>query len=321
MRVGVVGRIAWVVGVLLVFAPMPQAAVVIYRETFGTAATADPGLPTTFDWSVHSSATGTFRSVGSGVTNQANVSVSGAAPTYNSKPTMLLNVNAGEPTSFPLDTNADTIPDSNARGVAYISGTAWGANSADRRALVWTPEYSFNPADYVAGSIKFSWHQGNGNALDALNLAVRIGGQWYVSKSGFTNTAVTAIGNFPLGDDSGNGGTAHGSELKSLAFTTAASDWNLLTFDGTFDATTDTGVTSTVGLALGAAAASDLPGGPITAFGIFSNDPQITGAGNRRFDTFTIEGDAVPEPGALLASLVALPLLLRGRARRVGAAI
>jgi hypothetical protein len=249
------------------FAAAPAArADVIYRETFGHNAAADPG-PALFDWTVHSGLSGTWRNVGSAVTNQANVNATGGT-TFNgvtganSNPYDLLNVNAGEPTVHQFDTNGDTVPDSNPRGFAYVSGTAWGATSAERRALYWTPEFSFNPANYVAGSIVFSWRQGNANQLDTLSPAVRIGSQWYVATETFTNAPVV-ITTF-----------ASAAELKEFTFTRSASAWNLLDFDGTYDTTTDTGTPSTNGLSVGLPLAAELPAGPVTAFGLFSNDPR-----------------------------------------------
>jgi hypothetical protein len=297
-------------------ASLADAGTVIYRETFGHSVTnagtgQDPG-PAMFDWAVHSSASGTWRQVAAGVTNQANVNATGgvtltATPANivgaNSKPYDLLNVNAGEPTTYPFDTNGDSVPDLNPRGVAYISGTAWGATSADRRCLYWTPEYSVDPSAYPQG-LKFSWYQGNGNVNDEISLAIRIGLQWYVSNTRFKNSVAIALNNTATG-------FAQGAELKEFAYTTNASAWSLLTFDGVYDTITDLGVNSAVGLAVGGAPGSNLSG-VINAFGLYSHDPATTGAANRRFDTFQIE--TIPEPTtAMLALLCGCALLARRR--------
>jgi hypothetical protein len=281
---------------------------VIYRETFGHAVTGttDPG-PAVFDWAVHSGPNGIWRNVAAGSTNQANVNASGGRTVTvynsgsgvnqagcNSREDTYLNVNAGGPNSYLYDTTDDGISLNNAniRGNAYVAATntSWSASgtssptSQERRCLYWTPEFSLNPADYAAGSIKFSWFQGNQNVLDPIHLAVRIGTQWFVQTSGTTNSTSVTLATF-----------FSASELKTVNFSTAAAGWSTLNFDGTYDTVADTGTNSTdpgsggMGLSIGAAAASDLPAGAITAFGLLSNDPQTTGAGNRRFDSFTIE--------------------------------
>jgi len=278
---------------------------IIYRETFGHSVpnVLDPG-PASADWAVHSGPSGIWRNVGVGTTNQANINASGgrtvtvfnsgsgvAQAGCNSRDDDMLNVNAGEPTAYTYDTIDDGIALNNAnlRGNAYIAGTsnAWSASgttaptSQERRALLWTPEYSFNPANYAPGSIKFSWYQGNQNVLDPMHLSIRIGSQWFVQTNGITNTNSVTLANF-----------FSNAELKEVPFSTAATGWSALNFDGNYDTVMDVGTDSsaTAGLSIGAAMSTDLPAGAITGFGLLSNDPQVTGAGNRRFDSFTIQG-------------------------------
>ena len=248
---------------------------------------------------VHSSSTGTWRSVAAGITNQANVNASGgrsvtvfnsgsgvAQAGCNSRDDDMLNVNAGEPSAYLYDTIDDGIALNNAnlRGNAYISGTAWGGTTDARRCLYWTPEYSVDPANYAPGSLKFSWYQGNGNTTDAPSI-----GHSHHDGAGH-QSVVRYDDRLHQLDAHYAGDLQQRAELKEVPFSTAAAGWTSLVFDGKYDTVTDTGTDSTVGLSLGSPAAADLPAGVITGFGIFSNDPLITGAANRRFDSFTIQG-------------------------------
>jgi hypothetical protein len=303
---------SWSAPLALVVAALawaPARADVLYRETFGNAAAADP-LLSTADWAAHSGDTGTYRPGGGN--DQANInatsgrmlpSPSGPIIAANSNPYDLLNVNAGEPTAFLFDTDGDGTNDSNPRGLVYINGTPWGTTAVARRALVWTPEYSLVPSDYVNGTLLFRWNQGDGNAADQLSPAVRVGSQWYVANERFTTSATALVDFWTV------------SVPKQFTFTRDAAAWSTLNFNGTFDAATDVGADSTAGMSIGTPLTADLPAGTINAFGIFSLDPN-TPFGNRRFDTFTIEGTPIPEPAS--ASVVAIGcglLLARRRAR------
>ena len=196
---------------------------------------------------------------------------------------------------------ADTIGNVNSGPVLGTTPTAYGqgiafASTAAGPVIFWTPEYAtasgtgsgIDPGVYP--DLKFSWYEGNGDTTADLRVAVKVNGQWYVTQQQFLMTAgVANAANFAFGGDDGNGGTSHGSELKSFVYTTNASAWFLLNFDGTFTLGgtpgTGTGASGTV-LTMGAQPASNLSG-VIDAFGLFS---EIVGTGNRRFDTFTITG-------------------------------
>jgi hypothetical protein len=268
-----------------------RGAVVIYREQFGrTVGVGGNQSINQFDWALHGGATATNN-------NGTNTSSNTAG-----KPQNVGNVNAGESTA------------------ALTNGYAFRDTASTL--LFWTPEFSFDPADYEAGSVQFKWYQGNANGNagnsfgtpQSFQLAVQIGGQWYLNNTSFGNTSVIAGGNFQLGDDNGNGDISgnHGAELKTLTFDPTAANWSAFTFDGTFSTSTHTaaaGTTMTAGSVLG----SNLPAGAITAFGLYS--PEAL-AGNRRFDTFTIEATPVPEPAALAGALLGVGLLGRTRRRR-----
>jgi hypothetical protein len=267
--------------VVVLLSNVNASAEVIYRETFGRpgpGTTSNIG-PTNFHWIRYNTA-GTLTSLTGGVNG------GGSAGTEVGRPTDLANVNAGN--------NSDGTSGAYALGWAFMDGTS---------RLAYTPEYSFNPADYQAGSLTFSWYQGNNTSIadNDFRLALQIGGAWYVSSQSFANTAsVTGGGNF---------GTlaagAGGAEFMSLIYDSAAANWLTLDFTGSYNHLDGTTTTSGA-LALGSAAESDLSG-MITGFGLYRN---ATGQ-NARWDSFQIEGILIPEPSSLaLFGLGGLGVLL-----------
>ena len=158
-----------------------------------------------------------------------------------------------------------------ARGIYFISQLEGSPK------LAWTSEFSFNPANYT--SLSFNWRQGNNDMTAAFQLAIRIGGSWFVNNTLFNNDPdyTDGIGFFNAE-----------AQQKTLVYDKAAANWTTLDFDGTWDATTNTGTDSTVPLALGVPAAADLSG-QIDGFGLFSG----IHLGTRRFDTFEIKGTLI----------------------------
>src|SRR5262245_23426709 len=275
------------------------SAATIYRETFGRPAVGSPGTTNTnilgnvFDWPM-------YRTVNANTNLQIQTAADNAAmggvssSTANGKPTDVANINAG--------TNEDGTTGAYGRGIYFISNTTTLSGVTDNGApkFAWTPEFSFDPANY--NNLTFSWYQGDSGTTSQLQLAVRIGGQWYASATGFANTVTSAsITNFNAN-----------AQLMSLAYNPAAANWVTLAFDGTYDASTHTGTDSTLPYALGAAPSSDLSG-PITAFGLLAPNG---GAEIRRFDTFQIDGNLVPEPASLSLALFAFVGLGRMRVRK-----
>jgi len=217
-----------------------------------------------------------------------------SSSTASGKPTDVANINAG--------TNEDGTTGAYARGIYFISNTTTLSGVTDNGApkFAWTPEFSFNPSDYK--NLIFSWYQGDSGTTSQLQLALRIGGQWYVSAAGFANSVTSAsITNFNAN-----------AQLMSLAYSPAAANWLTVAFDGTYDVTTHAGTDSSVPFAIGAAPSSDLSG-PITAFGLLAPN---AGTEIRRFDTFQIDGDLVPEPASLSLALFAFVGLGGVRRRR-----
>jgi PEP-CTERM motif len=261
-------------------------AVNLYRETFGTETVGGQGAALGYDWAVH-------------VNNATSTALDQSA---NTSTVVAINRNANA--SKPGMT--DTIGQVNAGPVvgnvpaAYGAGVAF-ATVANTSVIFWTPEYpartsttGIDPATHPG--LTFSWYQGNANTDGSWRVAIRQNNQWYVTQQTFTNTAaVTNVANFGMGGDDGEGGTAHGSELKSFTYSNDATAWFSLTFDGTFTLGTEPGVggmgTSGTVLALGTQPGSNLTG-MIDAFGMFSDVPGA--AGNRRFDTYTISDSLAP---------------------------
>lgn len=123
----------------------------------------------------------------------------------------------------------------------------------------------------------FSWYQRNTNSTALDRVVVQIGNAWYATSQTFTNTAAAA--------------SAGTFTLESFTFTTAASSWRDLNF------------VAGTSMSLGAVRTADLPTGDITGFGLLTAD---TAGQYQRFDTFTVDGVAVPEPSVVgLLSLAA----------------
>ena len=241
----------------------PARADILYRETFGTSSTARSN-PNAFGWQTFQASGAQYNQIdgnhGIDVTN-----------TFG-RPIDVANVNAG--------------PNQDGTFGAYVGSRYFWNNN---RRLAFTPEYSFNPADYAPGSVVFSFYLGNGNAVantDPVRVAIRIGTTWYVSVQTFTSATIA----------SGSFSTA--AELKTLTFNPAAANWQILNFNGDYNGGGYPGgpaavVTDSSGAMSLSANSTDLSG-TITAFGILyvaaSGDFNTNPSGNIRFDTVQIDG-------------------------------
>lgn len=170
---------------------------------------------------------------------------------------------------------------SNTTGVAFISN----ASSTTYTALFYTDQYVVDRSLYDIDS--FQWYANATTSDTTQRVAIQIDGLWYVS-----STITPGTGSF---------GT----------FSSA----NLYTID--FDTTLWYSLSATVGSTFSISTTSvSLPTGNISAFGLYL-DAGPTGNTYSRFDTFTINATAVPEPGTvgLLGLAACLYLLKRRRTR------
>jgi PEP-CTERM motif len=194
-------------------------------------------------------------------------------------PNNLDNINAGGPAL------------STANGLLFTSGTGASLNNW----IAYTTGYTVNTALTPVQDISFyagSAALGDGS-IPGFRIAVQIDGNWYASTAVLANTvAVSSAANF-------------NSLAQKLTFnwTTAASAWDSLDF------------TPGTSLVLGSTLISDLPGDPITGFGLYSDQEANGGNATRRVDTFQIDS-TVPEPGSVVLALMGVGLLMGLRRSR-----
>jgi hypothetical protein len=265
---------------LAVLSGATSQADVIYRETFGNASSPVARQnPNVFAWQVFNQSGAPLTTVGGNY----------AVDTTAGFPADLSNVNAG----FNSDGSS---------GAVSPGPFFWAASQAGR--LSYTPEYTFNLADY--SSLTFSWYQGNANTTDPFRLALHIGGVWYVSTTAHANT-VSGISGATFGSVAGPN-----AEFMSEIFDPTASHWQILNFDGTYNgggtfggSAASTTASTLGGMFLSANGGGDLSGtvdafgymywNPLTALG----SPSANAGGNVRIDNFQIDAVLVPEPTAL----------------------
>lgn len=231
----------------LFFAPGASAQL-IYSENFGRANGASGSVdPSTYNWSAL------------GGTNSTVTSLSGNTTIF------AVSANTGAPTNAPQVNAGTDLQGTNGLGLLFST-----VNTPNYRYLLWTSEYSFNPADYT--DLTFFWYGGNSQS-STQRLAVQVGGNWYATSNQIFNPP---------------SGVAAGSEFAAEAGNTTV----------TFSTATWVNLTTVGSLQLGSNAT--LPSGNLTAFGVYS---QFTTAGVNRIDTFQIT--AIPEPTTAVALLVA----------------
>jgi hypothetical protein len=272
---------------------------VLYRETFGNASSPVVRVnPNLFGWQV-------FNQTGAALTT---VGGNYAVDTTAGFPANLANVNAG--------LNSD-----GSSGAVSPGPFFWAATQAGRHS--YTPEYSFNISDY--SSLSFSWYQGNANTVDPFRVALHVGGIWYVSTTGFTNS-VSGISGASFGSLAGPN-----AQLMTYNFDGTAANWEILNFDGTYNGGGTFGgpaaaiTASTLGgMFLTATNTSNLTG-TVDAFGyMYWNPATVLGnasanaGGNVRIDNYQIDGVPInaPEPTSFaLLGLAGISALIVRRRR------
>ena len=186
--------------------------------------------------------------------------------------------------------NAGGSAISTANGLAFTSGTGASLNNW----IAYTTYTVVNPSVTPIQDISFyAGSAANGTyGIPGFRIAVEIDGNWYASTEVLANTvAVASAANFNTL-----------AQQETFTWTTAASAWDSLTFvPGT-------------SLVLGSTLTSDLPGDPITAFGLYSDQEPGGGNATRRFDTYQI--DTVPEPSSVVLVLSGLGVLMSLRRSR-----
>jgi hypothetical protein len=172
-------------------------------------------------------------------------------------------------------------------GLLFTSGTG----AANTNWIAYTTGYTVNTTATPIADISF--YAGNAAGAPGYRIAVEIGGNWYASSATLANAvAVSSIGGF-----------AAGAQKVTFNWTTAASAWDSLSF------------TPSSALVLGSTLVSDLPGGNVTGFGLYSDTP-ASGGPTRRVDTFQIDTVPVPEPSSVVLVLSGVGMLMGLRRAR-----
>ena len=270
-------KLVMLAGAILLSAQVVRADVV-YRETFSNTAGAANTNFNFVGWEGYWSPTAQTTDQGNTTGLYNNFGIGSSL----GRPSGLDNVNAGANVG-------------NTNGFAFSSGFL----SVSNNILTYTSEYTVNPAVWSVGSISFySGNTSNNpnayvNNIPTWRIAVQIDGNWYVSSTQLVQTINIANA----------AGFASSGQQLVFNWTTAASAWLNLDF-----------VPGTT-LAVGGPVGSDLPNDPITAFGLYS-DPSVNTNGlwnataTRRWDTFQIDGTAIPEPSTVALVFISLGALL-----------
>jgi hypothetical protein len=228
---------------------------VIYREVFGNGSGA-PGSNAPLN------TVGWFGAWGPTATDSSNPSPNNfGLSAVGGSPTNLDNVNAGGP--------ANSI----SNGFVFVSG----GTPSTTNFIAGTSQYTVDTTQFSISSISF--YAGNTsnavpNGMPGFHIAVQIGGTWYASDQMLVQgTNVSSAANF----HNPPGGASGGAQQLTFNWTTTAGAWDALTFN------------PGVSLALGANTGSALPGGNITASGLYSavitNSAGVPQGTTRRFDT------------------------------------
>jgi hypothetical protein len=202
----------------------------------------------------------------------------------------------GNPTAaVSQDASPATAFDGGTNGVAFF----YYGTENEARAFLMTHTLETAVAQNTP-NLAFDWWYGTQDTQGNVRLAVEIGGNWYLNTTNFSSTTSTATAQMVSQGQNAN-----------VVFDPNAANWADFSFteNSSFD------VLSSV-----TARGSDLPTGDITAFGIYSYNPNTTlNSNNNRFNGTSIDSvQVIPEPSALALVGVALLscALIRRRARR-----
>ncbi len=239
-------------------------ASIIYRNAFGNNSEGYANYASV-GWSAYAA-----NSAAAVVSNRSsnansNVGLSGAG----GNPTNLPNINAGEAASL---TNG------------------FGILRSGQVGLLFTDSFLLNPALLDFDTLSFSWtaaqYKSNISTTNStMRVALRVGGQWYVSNSITVAPAATIpVMMGSTGDQQeaefANYATSYSRDLTTL-------NWFTLNF--------------TVGdvtkpFSIGGSAVTPFPAGSIDGFGLYVTAP---GSGGLFVDTYTLSAEAIPEASTL----------------------
>jgi hypothetical protein len=267
--------------ILLSMQVLTQAQSPIYREVFGNLSTGSNSAPSSVGWAGNWGAIANDASVGDAPAGSFN---NFGVSTALGSPNNLGNINAG-------------VELSQANGLLFVS-------QAGQNFIAYTTGYTVNQTLTPINDISFyaGSTAGADGAIPGFRIAVQQDGNWFASTQLLANSLnVTSAGNFHLAPGSG------GAQQVTFSWTTAASAWDNLSF------------TPGTTLALGGISGG-LNADPITAFGLYSDATDSTGALEttiRRFDTYQIDS-TVPEPSSVVLLLSGVGLLMSLRRSRKG---
>lgn len=147
----------------------------------------------------------------------------------------------------------------------YTGGIALASTSTTEFSAIDQSKYS---------SLTFSWYLSVGATSAKSQLAVDVGGTWYVSKDVFQNSDTVLF--------------ADGGVNKKSLTLSSASGWYQLT------------VSPGSSLAVGTTLYESLPTDNIVAAGLLGTGTATSPSPSIRFDNFEISGTAIPEPTSLI---------------------
>ncbi len=154
--------------------------------------------------------------------------------------------------------------------------------------LLYTEHFSIDPTEFRIDSIE--WYAAGASGPSTMRAAVRIDQQWYVSQ---------AVSLKVMNDSAAFSSNAR---LEVISFQDAL--W--------YELTAEIGSP----FAISTTALNELPTGLVTAFGTLAV-PSSVASSYLRADTYTIRGEAIPEPSSLaMAGMAVAASMLFGRAMR-----
>jgi len=237
----------------------------IYRETFGNDSGSDQGLGYS-DWIGYYGSSATL------------------LPDTGSLRADVTSLDGPSTGSGPINSDLDNNETDNDVTATGFGRLLWPVGGGVSPALVYTEEFVVERDRLQVDSI--SWDQATNGGTDSFQVALEIGGDWFVSDEVFTGPNNSSSGTFDTN-----------AMQMSLDFQAAL--WRSLAF--------------TPGSTLGAPGSLvALPDGDITAFGLYGSFNATMW-----FDTYTIEATSIPTPAALPAGLAMFSLIAMRRRRRI----